>query len=552
MPVLRGVSFDIPQGQFVALIGGNGSGKSTVAKLISPLLFAQSGSVVVLGNESISGCEFDIRKNIGFVMQNPDDQIVASIVRNEVAFGPENLGIPVDEVLKRVDEALGMVGLDGFGERETNSLSGGQKQRLALAGAITMRPSILVLDEVTSMLDPESRAEILDLIMRFSAEGMTILMITHHMDEAMKADRVISLDAGCVELDGKPEDVVPNCRIMRELKAKMKQQGEGLISAGRETYDHSDEPNVQESAERLTECLAVQTVRGSRRNATGASDSCETRLVHISPAPQRSLKQGSKRLASEASRVSLLSVTSPDIEPDILECTDMRNPEKALLRFEDVSYVYNKGEAVSEIMAFRDVNLDVYEGDFISIVGSTGSGKSTLIQHMNGLLHPTSGRVLFCGDDLAEKQNANTARMKVGLVFQYPERQLFAATVYDDVAYGPRNMKLSEDEVEQRVREALSQVDLDFDTIKAKSPFHLSGGQQRRVAIAGILAMHPEVLVMDEPCAGLDPLTHFDLMQLIVKLHSDGMTVVMVTHDLDDAAYSTRVIQMKDGRIICS
>ena len=240
------------------------------------------------------------------------------------------------------------------------------------------------------------------------------------------------------------------------------------------------------------------------------------------------------------------------------------------LAFEDVSYSYEGGEAKKRrgrrkkdaarqadwgnapdaVWALRDVTFTVEPGEFFGIAGHTGSGKSTLIQHMNGLVHPTCGRVLADGRDLAEKGVATEVRRQVGLVFQYPENQLFANTVYDDVAFGPRNMGLGAEEVDRRVREGLALVGLSFDELSERSPFDLSGGQQRRVAFAGVLAMEPEVLVLDEPVAGLDPLSREEFLGLIRELHAGGRTIVMVSHSMEDlAALSDRILVLSEGRL---
>lgn len=206
------------------------------------------------------------------------------------------------------------------------------------------------------------------------------------------------------------------------------------------------------------------------------------------------------------------------------------------------------GNDPDAIWALRDINFTLEDGEFFGIAGHTGSGKSTLIQQMNGLIHPTIGRVLVDGEDIADKKVAAAIRSKVGLVFQYPEHQLFAATVYEDIAFGPRNMGLPEEEVDVRIHEALKQVSLDFDTVAEKSPFELSGGQQRRVAFAGVLAMHPSILILDEPVAGLDPASRIDFLNFIAELHTQGLTVVMVSHSMNDLArFCDRVLVLKEG-----
>ena len=208
------------------------------------------------------------------------------------------------------------------------------------------------------------------------------------------------------------------------------------------------------------------------------------------------------------------------------------------------------GNDPAEKYALHQVSLQLNEGDFLGICGHTGSGKSTLIQHMNGLLTPTEGRVLLDGMDLSGKDAKKQCRGMVGVVFQYPEHQLFAQSVYDDVAFGPRNLGLAEEEVDARVRKALADVRLDFDTISPVSPFELSGGQQRRVAFAGVLAMQPHILVLDEPAAGLDPAARASFLSLIKDLHEQGLTVVMVSHSMENLAQlCSRIIVLNQGRI---
>lgn len=227
------------------------------------------------------------------------------------------------------------------------------------------------------------------------------------------------------------------------------------------------------------------------------------------------------------------------------------------LVFEQVSYTYQPltkrqiKEDVKQTWALEDISFELHDGEFLAIAGHTGSGKSTLTQHLNGLIHPTQGRVLWNGKDLADKKVATEARGDIGLVFQYPEHQLFAATVKEDVAFGPRNLGLSADEIDTRVRRALEEVELDYEALADRSPFDLSGGQQRRVAFAGVLAMDPTVLILDEPVAGLDPQSRNDFLTLIDTLHKKkGITVVMVSHNMNDIArLADRMLVMNQGRI---
>lgn len=219
---------------------------------------------------------------------------------------------------------------------------------------------------------------------------------------------------------------------------------------------------------------------------------------------------------------------------------------------EHLNYIYMSGGPY-ETKALSDVNLSIGDGEFIGLIGHTGSGKSTLVQHLNGLLMPSSGRILVDGMDLADKSTDRRAiRQRVGLVFQYPENQLFEETVEKDIAFGPKNLGLDEDEITRRVKDAMRRVALDYEELRERSVFELSGGQMRRVAIAGVLAMEPQVLVLDEPCAGLDPRGREEILSLIRDLHKEaGTTIVMVSHSMDDvASLAERVIVMNHGEIV--
>ncbi len=223
------------------------------------------------------------------------------------------------------------------------------------------------------------------------------------------------------------------------------------------------------------------------------------------------------------------------------------------ITLDHVTHTYQP-DSPFQATAIKDVTLTVEPGDFLALIGHTGSGKTTLAQHMNGLLKPTGGRVMLDGRDIHQKGfDMREARRRVGLVFQYPEHQLFEETVARDVAFGPRNMGLSAEEIDARVREAMARVGLPYDDFASRSPFELSGGQMRRAALAGVIAMRPETLLLDEPTAGLDPLGREELLALVKGLHESGTTVVMISHNMDDVAnYCTRVAVMADGRLVMS
>lgn len=221
------------------------------------------------------------------------------------------------------------------------------------------------------------------------------------------------------------------------------------------------------------------------------------------------------------------------------------------IKVEQLSYSYEAGTPMEKPALF-DISLTIEYGEFIGLIGHTGSGKSTLVQHLNGLLKPTAGKIYIDGKDIHSKEvRLKSVRQQVGMVFQYPEHQLFGETVYEDIAFGPRNMGVTEDELEQRISKAMAMVDLDFQELKDRSPFELSGGQKRRVAIAGVLAMQPKVLILDEPTAGLDPKARDEILAQIARLHREqSTTIILVTHSMEDAArLATRLLVMEHGKV---
>lgn len=545
-PALAGVSAHVNAGEFVCILGGNGSGKSTLAKHLNALLLPDQGTVTVDGMSTADAeCTYLIRQTAGMVFQNPDDQLVSTLVEDDVAFGPENLGIQLPELRERVTRALADVGLAGFERKETHALSGGQKQRVAIAGVLAMNPRILILDEASAMLDPRGRAGLMRVCRELHERGFTIVMITHFMEEAAQADRVIVLESGKVVCDGSPAQVLLQEDLLRRLNLDVPfatHFSHALRTAGVAVV-----PTVDDDA------LAVEILSLAKDSLFASVASAAGQGV---PANAGDAVEGAQ--TDDAAVDGAAGETTDDTAAD---CAD------AVIRFEDVSFTYDPSEAKRKrkrapaqrqadwgnspdsIWALSDVSFAVKSGEFLGIAGHTGSGKSTLVQHMNGILKPTHGRVMVRGLDMADKRSEAELRGTVGVVFQYPEHQLFAETVYKDVAFGPRNLGLSDDEVDERVHRALSRVGLDFDAVSQKSPFELSGGQQRRVAFAGILAMEPSVLVLDEPAAGLDPAGRRSFLQLIARLHKqEGLTVVMVSHNMDDlAAMCDRVLVMNEG-----
>lgn len=535
-PALDGVDLNIEDGEFFCILGGNGSGKSTFAKHLNALLQPDAGTVRVNGMDaSDPELVYDIRSTAGMVFQNPDDQLVATLVEDDVAFGPENLGVPSAQIARRVREALKGVGLVGFERHETHALSGGQKQRVALAGVLAMEPRVLILDEASSMLDPRGRKGLMKACRALHDRGMTIVMITHFMEEAAEADRVAVFRAGRVAMLGTPEEILTRADELAQLNLDMP----ASCCLGRELR----EKGVRVCAQvREADMVAEIAQAYAERSGTDIAEQSSASDSHV--------------LDNGSSAADGIGTSEPVIEIShlshsySLSARERRRWRKRSTTADASSKQALWGNDPNSPWALRDVTLTVRRGEFLGLAGHTGSGKSTLVQHLNGLIRPQEGSVCALGLDLSNKKDAAAVKAKVGVVFQYPERQLFAETVAQDVAFGPRNLGLPQDEVARRVASSLARVGLDLAAIGDKSPFELSGGQQRRVAFAGVLAMEPEVLVLDEPMAGLDPAARRDFLGLIDRLHREGLTVVMVSHSMDDLANCCdRIVVMNEGAV---
>lgn len=535
-PALDGIDLNIEDGEFFCILGGNGSGKSTFAKHLNALLQPDAGTVRINGMDaSDPELVYDIRSTAGMVFQNPDDQIVATLVEDDVAFGPENLGVESAQIAQRVREALKGVGLVGFERHETHALSGGQKQRVALAGVLAMEPRVLILDEASSMLDPRGRKGLMKVCRALHDRGMTIVMITHVMEEAAEADRVAVFRAGRVAMLGAPEEILTRADELAQLNLDMP----ASCSLGRALRAKGVPVCAQvREADMVAEIAQVYAERSGADVAGRPSASDSRVLDHASSAADG-------MVASEpVIEISHLSHSWS------LSARERRRWRKRSTTVGASGKQALWGNDPNSPWALRDVSLTVRRGEFLGLAGHTGSGKSTLVQHLNGLIRPQEGSVCALGLDLSSKKGAAAVKAKVGVVFQYPERQLFAETVAQDVAFGPRNLGLPQDEVVRRVATSLARVGLDLAAIGDKSPFELSGGQQRRVAFAGVLAMEPEVLVLDEPMAGLDPAARRDFLELIDRLHREGLTVVMVSHSMDDLANCCdRIVVMNEGAV---
>lgn len=513
--ILKGVDLTIKKGEFIALLGRNGSGKTTFSKQLNAILRPSEGTVTVdeMGTRDAEKL-YDIRQHVGMVFQNPDNQMVAANVEEEVAFGPENLGMESDTIVARVKQALEQMRMWKRRKTAPNHLSGGQKQRIAIAGILAMHPDYIVLDEPTAMLDPKGRKEVMEALQRLNQEQeMTVILITHDMEEAALAGRVILLADGQVRFDGTPEDFFGEDALLAEMgmEAPLSYRVRKLID--------SDVFEKKIGDARVEEATIDKREKVAEYDKTGREWEASSELVD---------KKKNKKAEAE---------------------TDEKN--QALLSLQHVSYIYSPGTAYEKV-ALDDVNLSLGKGEIVGLAGHTGSGKSTMIQLLNGLLKPTSGTVTFEGKDIhAKGYSGNYLRSKVGMVFQYPEHQMICDTVWEDVAFGPSKQGLTGEACETRVEEALRFVDLPEKYYQA-SPLQLSGGQKRRVAIAGVLAMHPEYIILDEPAAGLDAAGKREIFDRIRRMSREqGIGVLLVSHSMEDLAeYADRIIVLDDGKKI--
>lgn len=581
LSALSALDFSIEEGSFVCILGHNGSGKSTLAKLFNALQLPTEGTVLVSGMDSREEKNiFPIRREVGMVFQNPDNQIIASVVEEDVGFGPENIGLPTDEIWQRVNNALSAVHMEAYRLKSPNHLSGGQKQRVAIAGTLAMEPKTIVLDEPTAMLDPSGRKEVLESVLELKRKkGISIILITHYMEEAVDADRILLMDSGKLVMDGSPREVFQNVErlkefrmdvpIITELAHKLQKKGFPIEKTILKKEELEEELfKLKEEGFVLQECVTKKDLLGLE-DGSSAKENSDT----------ASVLQGISRKEQES---------KPEKEADIQEEAEVQKDEDIkdekpeagdyIVEVNHLSAIFQEGTAM-ESFALKDLSMKIRRGSLTAVIGHTGSGKSTLVQHLNGLIKAKSGEItvsfrenpplvksgksflFFKGKKtIIEKEGKlslseecfdyRALRFKVGLVFQYPEYQLFEETVLADVMFGPLNQGKSREDAEVLAKEALASLGIG-EELYGKSPFELSGGQKRKVAIAGVLAMGPELLILDEPTAGLDPAGRDELFEEIAGLRRNyAMTILLVSHSMDDVArYADEVLVLHQGEL---
>ena len=471
---LNGVSFFVDRGERIAVLGHNGSGKSTLVKILGGLQEPSEG-VCLINGVNIQEMDFkELRRTIGMVFQDPENQIVAAMVEDDAAFAPENQGLPSRVIQERVDSALVRVNMTHKQDAAVSELSGGEKQRLALAGALAAKIDCLILDEATAMLDPKGRLNIEQALRELHRAGMTIIQVTHQIEAENFDDiqRVIVLSHGRIKWQG----------LTLDFWNKAEELG----------FELPDEFKFRRYC--------------GDRGLNFPEDFAEINA----PLPQ----------------------------------TESYHPEApAKFSIKGLSFRYT-----DKSYALKDIDTEIFSGKWLSIIGRTGSGKSTLVQHLNALYKIQEGKILLEGQDLPQKgEEVHELRQKVGLVFQHPEDQLFSPTVREELAFAPKNAGFKGKDLDEAILYGLSCAGLPEELL-VRSPIALSGGERRLVAIASVLSARPECVVLDEPLAGLDASYQRKILGMLGKLRDEGRTVITVTHDLDMALnFSDRILILRDA-----
>jgi energy-coupling factor transport system ATP-binding protein len=486
-PALNNINLEIHEGEFILLAGPSGCGKSTLVQCLNGIIPKVTGGdlrgKIQIGGKDISSCKVhQLSKHVGMVFQNPNAQLFGLTVEEDVAFGPENLGMAREEIQKKLEKSIDIAGIEKLRKRFTFTLSGGEKQRTAIAGVIAMEPKILVFDEPTSDLDPVGTKQVLETVKKLNKDvSITTIMIEHKIDEVFGlADRTIVMDRGKIILDGK------TCYIFAR--------------------------NLD-----LLESIGIyppQLIQLSR-------------MLKVKPSYKEifsyinSLNESFKEFSEE--------LTVKKSSPEVV--------------FEDVWFNYRNGTP-----ALKGINLEIKKGEFIALIGSNGSGKTTLLSCMIGFIKPSRGRILIDGQDIKNSSVAELA-VKVGYLFQNPDLQLFTDTVAQEVGFGLKNRSLATADINKKVAQALEIMELS--EYRDQHPHALSRGQRQRLAVASIISMEQDILVLDEPTSGQDRGHLNKFLSQIKKLNDAGKTIIMITHDMSIVAeYAKRTIVMEEGKIL--
>ncbi len=497
-PALRDVNLEVYPGEFLLLIGPSGCGKTTLALAMNgiiPLVMGGriKGRVFVDGVDTRSSSVYELGTKVGIVFQDPDSQLCNLYVQEEVGFGPANLKMPRDEILRRVDEALAQVGESAIKHKLIYEISGGEKHRVAIASILAMNPRIIILDEPTANLDPLGAVEVFGLMKRLNRElGVTIVVIEHNVDPVMcHADRVVLMENGTVVYAGEPRQVIQERGrfVMDTMGLRIPQVCQLALALADKGVDLEPFPlTVAEAAQALTSL---------------------TPCLEFHPAP-----------------------ALPD-----------KPAGEAVIKTEGLSFTYPNGT-----QAVKDVSLEIHRGDIVSLIGQNGSGKTTLASLLVGLNEPATGSGTVCGLSLSTA-SIRELTSHIGYVFQYPEYQFVEDTVYKEVAFGLQAQRVPPAEIAARVTKTLNL--LGVETMKDKHPLRLSMGQKRRLSVATMLILDTEILILDEPTTGQDRRNIDNIMEIMCAANRKGTTIILITHDMNLAVrYSTRFLVMDQGELV--
>ena len=514
---VNGLDLSVEKGESLALIGSNAAGKSTLALLVKGVLTPEAGSIIIDGMAWNAG---KVDPRVGLLFSNPENQLVTSIVEEDIAFGLEVEGLASEIIREKVDSVLSALGIEHLRDRMPHRLSGGEQQMTALAGVMVTEPDLLILDEPTAYLDPFARAAVDKVVASLSQKGTTVILITHDLSRAANASRVAIMDEGKICMVGSPaflfgQHLEPEKNLHLHIGS-------------------SDVPFVFRLASRL------------------ASMSDKAGIAVTEPVNSNNLVNVVSTALTGGGRRSDPSVSNTDTGNEVKSHHFAKEP---ILTMVNVTFSYPGQESgVGTIGTINDVHMKIPEGSVTLLCGPNGSGKSTLLQLINGLIRPDSGKVLFKGEELSTlKRYKGGIAGKVTLLFQNPEKQLFSETVFEDIAFGPRNLGLDPGEVERRVSTSMVWVGLKEELLER--PVHsLSGGQMRRVGIAGVLAMEPDLLVLDEPTDGLDPAGVREFFSQARKYcESTGATILMAAHEIpEQVAMVDHLWYMEKGDVVLS
>jgi energy-coupling factor transporter ATP-binding protein EcfA2 len=499
-PVLRNIDLVVGDGEFVLITGPTGCGKSTLLKCLNGIIPQESegtmaGDVIINGVNTREVPLTTLSNQISLVQQNPDDQIFSLVVEDEVGFGPENIRLPKEEIKERVENALKLVGMTNYKNKSVHGLSGGQKQRVAIASMLAMQPSVLLLDEPASQLDPQGAQEVLSVITKINAKVKnTIILVEHRIHEvAHLVDRVVVMDEGRVVLDTDTKDAFRNhidifCRLGLRLPETV------------ELFYQLRLGGVP-----LTEEEALDLLK-NRLNVYPCSN-----IVKIEDNGQKG-KKGDKVPA---------------------------------IRTEDIRFGYEDKNWI-----LKGISLEIQQGEIVALLGNNGSGKSTLLLNLCGILKADRGDLEVFGRNI-KRIKPEVLVGDVAVVFQDPGLMLFCDTVEKEVFFGPKNLKLKKTEIKTNVQEALAAMTIE--DLISEPPQSLSGGQRLRAAAASVLSMKPRILLLDEPTSGQDKKNITSFMTHLKKLSEDKTTIVFITHDMETALkFADRIILLNDGKVVAN